>query len=177
MYTALQLIKSQIKSSREIFEGTAADVLDKDVHKDPGGKALPIGSVYAHLFFSEDAIVQGMMQGKTPLYKSSWKDKTGTDQPMPKMDAEWSVNNEKWARSVKIDLPELRKYGQAVYAATDQYVASLKDEDLEKELDLGAWGKKTIADMLLGFLVGHTFSLAGEISALKGIQGAKGYPF
>lgn len=177
MYTALQLIKDELKSARETFEGTVADIVPDQLHKDPGGKAFPLGAVYAHLLFSEDVIVQGMLQGKTPLSQAAWKDKTGASQPMPAMDENWSVAHEKWSKTVQIDLAKLREFAKSVYAATDEYVNNLKDEDLEKEIDLGSWGKKKVADLLSGFIIRHTFSLAGEISVLKGIQGFKGYPF
>lgn len=48
---------------------------------------------------------------------------------------------------------------------------------MEKEIDLGSWGKKTVAVLLCEFVIGHTNSLAGEISVLKGVAGSKGYPF
>lgn len=96
---------------------------------------------------------------------------------MPAMDDQWSKNHESWSKTVKIDLTKLRKYAKAVYNATDKYVNSLKDKDLEKEIDLGSWGKKTVANLLSGFIIGHTNSLAGEASVLKGIQGFKGYQF
>jgi hypothetical protein len=177
MLTALQLIKNELKDAREGFAGTVADIQEDHLHKDPGGKALPLGATYAHLVFSEDAIMQGMIQQKHTLYETTWKGKTGVSETMPAMDENWSANNEKWARSVKIDLKQLREYEKAVYAATDEYINNLKDEDLEKEVDLGAWGKKTVAELLSSFIIGHTYSLMGEISALKGIQGAKGYAF
>jgi hypothetical protein len=177
MYSALQLLKAQLKDAHELFLGTVADIDENHIHKTPGGKALPLGATYAHLVFSEDAILHAMMQGKTPLFESTWKGKTGTSTPMPPMDANWSEANEKWSKEVTINLAQLKEYEKAVFAATDEYVAALQDEDLEKEIDLGDWGKKTIAELLYSFIIGHTYSLAGEISALKGIQGAKGYPF
>lgn len=175
--TALKLLKDQLKEARELFENTAADIQEEHLHKDPGGKAFPLGATYAHLVFSEDVIVQGMMQGRAPLYETDWKDKTGASEPMPPMDENWTPMNEKWSKTVRIDFPKMQQYAKAVYAATDTYVNTLTDEDLEKEIDLGSWGKKTVAQMLSGFVISHACSLAGELSALKGVQGAKGYPF
>lgn len=175
--TALELLKEQLKYAHEIFESTAADMKISHLHKDPGGKALPLGATYAHLIFSEDVIVHTMLQGKKPLSQTSWKGKTGTTKPMPPMDEKWEKANREWAEKVKINLPKLRKYAKAVYAATDRYINSLKEKDLEKEIDLGSGGKKTVWYLLSEYIVGHTNSLAGEISVLKGIHGAKGYPF
>jgi hypothetical protein len=177
MYTALQLLKDELKNARETFEGTVSDIKEEHVQANPGGKAFPIGATYAHLIFSEDVIVHSMIQGKTPLFETSFKDKTGASKPMPPMDANWSDANDKWSKSVIIDLNQLREYQKAVFAATDEYVNNLKDEDLEKEIDLGSWGKPTVAHLLYSYIIGHTNSLAGEISALKGVQGEKGYAF
>ncbi len=177
MYSALQLLKDQLKEAHELFINTSADIKEEHVHKDPGGKAFPIGATYAHLIFSEDAILHGMIQGKAPLFETEWKNKTGADTPMPAMDEKWSAANEEWSKHVKIDMAQMKEYTNAVFAATETYINSLKDEDLEKEIDLGSWGKKTVAQLLAGFIIGHTYSLAGEISALKGVQGVTGYPF
>ena len=175
--TALQILKEALANARETLEGTMADVTQDQLHNSPGGKAFPLGATYAHLVFSEDVIVHGMLQGKAPLSETTFKGKTGANEPMPAMDENWSSNNEKWSNSVQIDLAQLREYAKAVYAATDSYVNSLNDADLDKEVDLGSWGKKTVANLLYAFIIGHANNLAGEISVLKGIQGAKGYPF
>jgi hypothetical protein len=177
MISALQLLKEELKNAHETFETTAADITPEQLQVDPGGLALPLGATYAHLIFSEDVIVHGMLQQKEPLFKRTWKDKTGASKPMPPMDEKWENANRTWAKSVTIDLPKLREYAKAVYAATDTYIDSIKEEDLEKEVDLGSWGKYTIAHLLYSFIIGHANSLAGEMSALKGVQGAKGYPF
>lgn len=177
MLTALQLLKNQLKSAHDIFKQTGVDIKEQDVHTHPGGKAFPIGATYAHLVFSEDVIVHGWLQGKEPLCATTWKDRTGASAPMPNMDADWEKNNSEWNKSVKIDMVKLHEYEEAVYAATDRYIDTLKNEDLEKEIDLGAFGKMTLATILADIIIGHCWSLAGEVSALKGVQGSKGYPF
>jgi len=178
MLTALQLIKDQIKSSREGFEGTIGDITKDQLYKTPGGVALPLGAVYAHLIFSEDLAVQKFLQQKNALSESSWKERTGVDKPMESWtDPAWSAKNTEWAKTITIDLAQLGEYKKAVYEATDHYVNSLKDEDLEKEVDLGAWGKMSTASFLTGFIIGHSYNISGEASVLKGLQGAKGYTF
>jgi hypothetical protein len=174
---AIELLKEEIINARETFEGTVADLNEEKLHKNTEGKALPLGSVYAHLILSEDMIVSTMLQKKSALSDTTFKDKTGVDLPLAPMDENWSSENEKWARSVHIDIESFRKYSKAVYDETDKYLESLNDEDLGSEVDLGSWGKKTIAYILYAMVLGHTYSLTGEISALKGLQGLKGYPF
>jgi hypothetical protein len=177
MTTALTLLKEQIKSSRELFSGTIAHLTDDMVKHIPGGLALPIGAVYAHLILSEDMAIATFLMGEKPLYETSWREKTGISLPMPAMDASWSENHRIWANTVVIDLQKLTAYATAVHAQTDAYVATLTDADIEREIDLGAWGKQTAAQLISGWVIGHSLSLAGEISALKGVAGSVGYPF
>jgi hypothetical protein len=178
MITALELLKLELKSAHDIFEQTASDIADEHVQLDPGGKAFPLGATYAHLVFSEDVILHQMiMGGKTPLCEGEFKDKTGVSTPMPPMDENWEKANHEWSKSVQIDMPKMREYAKAVFAATDAYINSLTDEDLEKEVDLGSWGKKQVHELLSGFIIAHANQLTGELAALKGVHGAKGYPF
>lgn len=177
MITAIQLIKDQLKEAHGMFTETVADIKDDHLHKNPGGKAFPLGSLYAHLLYSEDMIVQSMLQGKTPLYMTAWKGKTGGSDLMPPWDEKWVESHILWGKKIKINLKQMHKYGKAVFSATEKYVNSLKEKDLERVVDLGNMGKKTVAYLLTGFVIAHTNSLTGEISAIKGINGAKGYPF
>ncbi|WP_236601584.1 DinB family protein [Ktedonobacter sp. SOSP1-52] len=74
--------------------------------------------------------------------------------------------------------PTARGYAQAVHAATDAYLATLTDEDLARVLDLTSvgFGQMTVGALLNRMVLGHVDNMTGEISVLKGLQGAKGYP-
>jgi len=56
-----------------------------------------------------------------------------------------------------------------VWAATDAYLANLAPAELERMVKF-AGGERSLADMLM-LTASHTLGHAGEISALKGIQG------
>jgi hypothetical protein len=86
---------------------------------------------------------------------------------------------QEWARSLKVDLAALRQYAQAVYSAINTYVKGLTPEDLERELDLSdaQLGVQTVDWVLSVLVASHLNNMAGEISCLKGLQGAQGYPF
>ena len=79
---------------------------------------------------------------------------------------------------VSVDLSALKSYAADVYAATDAYLATLTDADLDRELDLDAvgFGTRKLDWMLNLLLLNHVGTETGEIAVLKGIQGAKGYP-
>lgn len=78
---------------------------------------------------------------------------------------------------MKLDIGQAREYAKAVYKATDDYLGTLSPEDLDDEIDVPGIGKSSRAYFLgIGALI-HPANHVGEISALKGVQGAKGYPF
>ena len=70
------------------------------------------------------------------------------------------------------------KYAEAVYAATDKYIASLKAADLDRTVALPIPGMEItpVGAVLGNILAGHIYEHCGEISSVKGLQGAKGYP-
>ncbi|MBP9718945.1 MAG: hypothetical protein KBD46_00585 [Candidatus Levybacteria bacterium] len=170
---AIDLLRLQFKSAHDTQEATMADVLAPVAHFTEVGKALPIGAAYAHSVISEDVILSSMVRQRTPL--SSMHANTGLSQPMPSF-SEWE-KHEQWAKTVKIDLEQFRVFAKEIYAETDAYLATLEEEDLDREIDLGAFGKHTLAFVLTNFFLLHIANLTGEISAAKGIQGLKGYPF
>ncbi len=176
--TALELLKSHVQTGRQFLEGTFADVTPEMLHKAPGGTANPLGATYAHLIFSEDWLINNVLRGKKMLAETEWAGKTGVDKPMPNPGPEWGTYAD-WTKTVKIDLDALRSYAKAVYENTDKYLSSLSDADLDKEKDLTAvgFGKVTVGWAIAELIAGHTTSILGEIAVLKGIQGAKGYPF
>lgn len=170
---AIALLRSQVKDSHEMLEATLADVTPEQAQWDPGGKANPAGSTYAHIVFGEDGFLN-MILGRPVLGMTSFAGKTGVSEPPP-----MGADSEQWFKNVKIDMPALREFAQAVYKNTDGYIATLKPDDLQREIDLTnmGLGKRTLAWLISTLGVTHPASHAGEISCLKGLQGAKGYPF
>jgi hypothetical protein len=176
----VSLFREQLQAAHGLLEGTVGDVTPEEAHWSPPGRANPLGANYAHTVMGEDATVNGMLRRDAPLFASSWAGKAGVSEPPPGPDPnapgfpDWS----KWARRVKVDLPALRKYAEAVYAATDEYLASLTDDDLNRPVDLSALGlgEHTVRYLLTNGVLGNAYNHCGEISCLKGLQGKRGYP-
>jgi hypothetical protein len=153
-----------------------ADVTDEVAAFMPPGTANPIAGIYAHLILGEDMFLHMILKKTEQLSESSWKDKTGFSSPHP---MEWQTEYPKWLKTVKMDTQKAKEYASAVFQATEKYVANLTDEDLEKEVDMTAfgWGNMKQGEFLSNLITGHTASITGEIAVLKGLQGLKGYPF
>ncbi len=171
---ATSLIRQEMATAHEWFEATVADVDEDLAHWVPGGTAHPIGSRYAHMVVAEDMLVQGVLRESPTLFASSWAGKTGVPDPQQAFDTSLE-----WAQTVRVDLGALRSYAQAVYAATDAYLAALTDEDLDSAVDMSAqgYGQFVLGNFFLSYVLGHTRDIMGEISAIKGLKGQQGYPF
>ena len=173
---AAKMLLELLKDAHKNFSATMQGVTEEVAHYQPAGKANPIAGTYAHLVFSEDFFIHMLIQGKSPLMETEFKDKTGASEIQP---SEWEVAYPKWLKEVKLDLPQFEKYAKAVYEASEEYLDSLTDEDLEKQIDMSSFGMgdRPLHAILGGMVIGHSNSIMGEISVLKGIQGLKGYPF
>jgi hypothetical protein len=171
---AISLLRSELKSAHDWLEGTMADVTPEMAHALPPGVAHPVGSRYAHVVVGEDNLV-AMLRDGAPLHAGEWQGRTGIEG-----DPNAAMNSTlEWAQNVRVDLAALRPYAQAVYANTEAHLAGLKPEDLDGTVDLSQWnmGVWKTGPFVLSFLLGHVHAIMGEISAVKGVHGAKGYPF
>ena len=174
----IDLLRRVVRDARELLEATMADVTQAQADFAPHGLANPLGATYAHVVCSEDLVVQGMFRQVVPLAASTWAGRTGLSEPMPMPGPEWA-EYPAWTRRVRVDLSALRAYARAVGEQTDAWLASLSETDLDQPMDLSGvgLGQHTWATAI-GLLIGnHLGTETGEIAVLKGIQGARGYPF
>jgi hypothetical protein len=173
------LVRSVVSDARKILDGTMADVTQAQADYIPPGIANPLGATYAHVIWSEDMVVQGMFRGGAPLFATTWAGRTGLSEPMPMPGPETWADYGPWTRRVKIDLTALREYAAAVASETDTWIASLSDADLDRPMDLSGvgLGQHTLGTAIGLLVANHLGTETGEISVLKGIQGARGYPF
>lgn len=171
---AVELLRQQFAFAHGVLEGTMADITDEQLHWLPPGTAHPISALYAHIVLAEDGLLNGIARSAVPLVAGEWGPKTGLSAMPPAPGQDWT----QWARTLRVDLPALRAYAQAVYAATDAYLATLSDADLDPMVGQeGTAFRMQRGVFLTNILAGHINNHTGEISSLKGLQGGKGYPF
>ncbi len=170
---AVNLLRSQFQHVCQVWlEGTMAGVTREQAHWQAPGRSGPIGAQYVHAVTAIDFLYLGMVGGQAPVGASAFAGKMGISEPPPLGD--WLA----WANRVQIDLDMARPYAQAVYAALDNYLATLNDDDLARRVDLSevGVGQQTVASAAT-LLIANTAAHTGEISVTKGLQGLKGYPF
>ena len=170
----VEMLQSSLGSAFGILGQVTADLTQEQADWQPPGIANPIGATYWHTFSSTDEIVHRWALGQEPLsQRENWDERViKVSIPQPEHGGDWQA----YMRAIRVDLPALHEYAQAVAAAVQGWVGSLAPEDLENTIETPL-GEQSLAQMLDQFVVWHVNSHCGEISALKGCQGAKGYPF
>jgi hypothetical protein len=159
------------KTANDHLEATMADVTDAVANWVPAQTVATIGAQYVHLVTSEDVIVNGLLKGGAPLLATTFAGKIGAA-TAPQLFT-WGD----WGRSTKVNIAEARAYAQAVYASVDAYVNAQTAESLGEIVDLSAAGLGAMPRaVVLEIALRQPYVHAGEISALKGLQGLKGYP-
>ncbi len=158
--SASALLRWQFKHAHALLDSTVERLTTETVYRQPLGTAAPVGACYAQVVLCEDLSVNGMLAAGMPLALSTWVGRTGLSElPSLARLADWRT----WARSVRLDLAELRPYARAVYAATDTYLATLPDDALDPaRTELPAY---LLSALLLTLAMG-----CGEIACLLAIE-------
>ncbi len=162
-------IQRQVAGMHRQVSMTLKDITPEQFSWAPPGTANTISATYVHMISVEDHFIQGFLQGKPRLWEvDGWGERTGVKKT-PDIGESWDE-----FKHLSLSLAAFAGYQQSVWAATDAYLAQLKPEDLDRKLPF-AGREATVAEMLL-LVFSQELSHAGEIAALKGIQGAKGLP-
>ncbi|MBI5289180.1 MAG: DinB family protein [Chloroflexi bacterium] len=173
----IEFLREQLGQARGFLEGTMGEIDDKRAHAAMPGVLNPIAATYAHLATGEDGFVQGLIRGQGPLFATSWAGRTGLSERPPERQPDGGDWHD-WAARVRVDLGELRSYAAAVGEATDAFVGSLTPGDLDRAVDLSpfGFGERTLGWVLGAGVLGHVLSHWGEICALNGAHGGRGFP-
>lgn len=167
----VELLQFSQGNALDILKQVTEDLTQEQADWAPPGIANSIGALYWHTMSSTDQIVHGWCMGQASLdQKDGWKEKVLTSAPKDEDDHAAQI------RDVRVDLSAMHEYARAVARAIRDWLASLTPEDLERKINTPV-GELNLAELVESFVVWHISSHCGEISALKGCQGAKGYPF
>ena len=168
----VDLLQHAFKNTLDILAGTTADLTPEQADWQPPGRAVSIGTLYWHTVTGTDHVVHGWGLGQAALVQTEgWEEKVVVwQEPAAEGDHAATV------RPVRIDLPAMHDYARAVSEAAQAWLGTLSPEDLERVVETPP-GELQLGPMLETFVVWHISAHTGEISALKGCQGARGYPF
>jgi hypothetical protein len=171
---AVELIQYALGNAIGILNQVVSDLTQEQADWRPPGIANPIGATYWHTVSSVDEIVHAWLGGGAPLkQKNGWQEKVlTTSVPQPGEGGETLA----YMQAIRVDLASLHAYAEAVSEAVQGWLASLTPEELERKLQTPI-GELSVVQVLETFIIWHINAHCGEIAALKGCQGVKGYPF
>ena len=160
----IEFIQHMVAGGHRQVDAAMKDMTADQFNWVPTGTANPISATYVHCLNSEDFFVQALLQGKPRLWEENCcAEKTGI-MKTPGYGGGWEE-----FKQMHVDSGSLLEYQQAVWAATEAYLEKLAPEDLERMVKF-AGGDRSVGDMLI-LSASHTLGHAGEIAALKGLQG------
>lgn len=162
---AVTYARKQLESTFGLFNMCADGMSDEQYNFNPGGTCNTAAKSHVHAMTSIDFFVNGMLRGAGLGWTAVANANGLPANPM-----------EIWGFDGTIPLDAIKQYGAEVQRQALDYVASLKPEDLDRELDTRFFGKQTVA-FVLQLAVNHSMGHGGDIAAVKGMQGLKGLPF
>ncbi len=161
----IQYAKLQLEQAFGLFGACASGMDEAQYNWKPGGTANSAAKSHVHALTSADFFVNSVIQGK-PLVWSTFAPANGLPaNPM-----------EIWNFDGTVPYAKMQEYGQQVQAVVLDYVGTLTDVDLDREIETQFFGKKPIG-FILQLASMHAVGHGGDIAAVKGIQGIKGLPF
>ncbi len=163
-------ILQQVAAAHRLSDTAISGVTQEQFNWVPEGPLNPIKSAYLHAVASEDSFIQKIIMGKASLWDSgNWSAQIGLEMP-PGPRGGWEE-----ARAATLAVSPVLAYAEAVCEATNTYLATLTEDELDRSISL--WGRESTVAVTLALLVTHLAGHAGEIAAVKGMQGVKGLPF
>jgi hypothetical protein len=172
----VELVHFSLGFAFQVLEGLVADLTQEQADRVPPGNANPIGATYWHTIMYVDKIVHDWGMGQAALRETAdWQEKVVITSPPVDPDDPMGDLRAVHAGQ-RVDLPSLHEYARATAKTVLDWVASLTPEDLERSVDTTI-GELSLGQMLESYIIWHINVHCGEISALKGCQGLKGYPW
>ena len=163
----IDLLRREFALMRHHVTGIIEGLTKDELIWVPPGMINPIGTTLLHVLTGEDRLIQSVLQGKPSLWEAGrWYEQIGVIN-LPVRGHDWTSID-----ITSLQAPALFAYAQVVEQITTAYLYQLNDLDLEQQVDV--YGQEqTRAEALFSIII-HNTSHAGEIAALKGLQGMRG---
>jgi hypothetical protein len=162
---AVTFARQQMESAFTLFNQCADGMTDEQYNFKPGGTSNAAAKTHVHAMSSVDFFVNGMLRGQQLGWSAL---AASTNLPANPLEV--------WGYEGAIAQEPIKEYAQKVQAQALEYLGTLGADDLDREIDTRFFGKQTVA-WVLQLVITHSLGHAGDIAAIKGLQGLKGLPF
>ncbi len=170
---ALEFFRPSLKSLHGNLMDAVKDLNDEQLHFRPLGKGNHIAFIFWHAVRTEDSVTHFMLQKKPPVWNAEgWDKKFAMD---PRVQGT-GMSAEQAAALHIPNLADFLKYTVKVFQASEAYLETLKEEELERVEEFKFLGKRSFGSVIGGIILNHGAGHLGEIWYVKGLQGLKGSP-
>lgn len=162
---ALILLRQQSEMANSLMTQIFAEVtIEQSLWKPEGSTTNPIVSTFLHVYHVEDSIVHRASAGQPTVFEiGEWSERLQYDPGAA------------WSPIAHPDLPACRAYASAVHTFTREFLEGLDPDSLEREIETPRGPRPLVARLSLALVI-HKLTHVGEIAALLGCQGVKGFP-
>ncbi|HEX6032706.1 MAG TPA: DinB family protein [Tepidiformaceae bacterium] len=166
--TAIDFMKQTLEFIHRGFRGAPEGLSDEQLHFVPEGQSHSIAWCMWHGARIEDLFFQQIFQGKKSEWETGgWAAKTG----LPEKGFGTGQSNEE-AHAVRISsLDTFKDYQARIESLSAEYLSSLTEADLEREVQLGPERKERLGESINLHMVIHLNGHRGEINLLRGMMG------
>lgn len=165
--SATDFMKQTLDFVHRGFRGAPDGLTDEQLHFVPEGQSHSIAWCMWHAARIEDLFFQQIFQGKRAEWDAGeWAAKTG----LPEKGFGTGQSTEDAAQIRFTSLDAFKQYQSKVAELSHQFLDSLDDEGLKREVKLGE-KTETIGESINLHLVIHLNGHRGEVNLLRGMQG------
>jgi uncharacterized damage-inducible protein DinB len=145
----------------------ATNGTDEQLHFVPERGSHSIAWCLWHTTRIEDVIINARGRQEPQIWTEDWAARTG----LP-FEGNGNGMPDDEAREVHItDIDAFREYQRTVFQHTDDYLGSITDDELAREIPRRDGGTETLGEAISLHMIGHFNGHRGEINLLRGMQG------
>lgn len=157
--------RTQLESAINLASMCLGDITTEQYNWKPQGNVNSIAKTHVHVISGLDFFINSVLAGGAPRYSG-----IATKHGLPANPLEI------WGFQGTIPVEAMKELQAEAQKAALEYVGTLKEADLDAEVDTQFLGKQTRA-WVVQLATTHTAGHAGDMAAVKGMQGMKGLPF
>src|SRR3990172_6004311 len=169
--STIDFVRASLRQMHNTYNDAIGDLTPEQLHWRANENGLPIAFILWHYVRTEDNVIQFVLQRKPTVWlEGGWDQKfaldrvaQGTGMSLTEAQALRIASKEEWQR-----------YMQAVWQATDDFLASRDDAYLQEKTTVKPLGEMPIQNAIGNMCLTHGFTHLGEIAHLRGLQGLRG---
>lgn len=169
-----EFLKSTVLTLHAQFDEAVQDLSVEQLHWRSLDRGNHVAFTAWHYVRTEDNVIQFVLQNRKPTVwlEGGWDQKFGLDRIA--QGTGWSTEQAAALRLPSAD--DWLEYQRAVWRASDAYLSSLGDSELERTVRIAGFGEVPVRQAITTILVTHGFTHLGEIHHIRGLLGLKATP-